>query len=71
MICNRQILHGSFPNCGYAKLNVNFGFHKKSSVLGTKGDQHSEAQVFDEEIISRRSDSLLAMQLRHQKSHRI
>ena len=60
VICNRQILHGSFPNCGYEKrVTVNFGFHKKSSVLGTKGGGvHSEAQVFDEEIISRRSKSI-------------
>ena len=60
VICNRQILHGSFPNCGYEKrVTVNFGFHKRSSVLGTKGGGvHSEAQVFDEEIISRRSKSI-------------
>ena len=60
VICNRQILHGSFPNCGYEKrVTVNFGFHKRSSVLGTKGGGvHSEAQVFDEEIINRRSKSI-------------
>jgi ectoine hydroxylase-related dioxygenase (phytanoyl-CoA dioxygenase family) len=60
VICNRQLLHGSFPNCGYEKrVTVNFGFHKRSSVLGVKGGGvHSEAQVFDEEIIGRRSKSI-------------
>ena len=60
VICNRQLLHGSFPNCGYEKrVTVNFGFHKRSSVLGVNGGGvHSEAQVFDEEIISRRSKSI-------------
>ena len=60
VICNRQLLHGSFPNCGFEKrVTVNFGFHKRSSVLGVKGGGvHSEAQVFDEEIIQRRSKSI-------------
>jgi len=60
VICNRQLLHGSFPNCGYEKrITVNFGFHKRSSVLGVSGGGvHSEAQVFDDEIINRRSKSI-------------
>ena len=60
IICNRQLLHGSFPNCGYEKrITVNFGFHKRSSVLGVSGGGvHSEAQVFDDEIINRRSKSI-------------
>ena len=38
------------------RVTVNFGFHKRSSVLGVKGGGvHSEAQVFDDEIIERRS----------------
>ena len=70
VICNRQLLHGSFPNCGYEKrVTVNFGFHKRSSVLGVNGGGvHSEAQVFDEEIISRRSKSIgYAIEARKQK----
>ena len=57
VICNRQALHGSFPNSGFEpRLTVNFGFHKRSSVLGVKGGGiHSDAQVFDDEIIARRS----------------
>ncbi len=60
VICNRQLLHGSFPNCGFEKrITVNFGFHKRSSVLGVNGGGvHSEAQVFNEEIINRRSKSI-------------
>ena len=60
VICNRQLLHGSFPNCGFEKrVTVNFGFHKRSSVLGTKGGGiHSESQVFDEEIIARRTKQI-------------
>ena len=60
VICNRQLLHGYFPNCGFEKrVTVNFGFHKRSSVLGVNGGGvHSEAQVFDEEIIQRRSKSI-------------
>ena len=57
VICNRQLLHGSFPNCGLEpRVTVNFGFHRRSSVLGVQGGGiHSEAQEFDEDIIARRS----------------
>lgn len=57
VICNRQLLHGSFPNCGLEpRVTVNFGFHRRSSVLGVQGGGiHSEAQEFDEETIARRS----------------
>ena len=57
VMCNRQLLHGSFPNCGFEpRITVNFGFHKRSSVLGVMGGGiHSDAQVFDEEIVARRS----------------
>ena len=60
VICNRQALHGSFPNSGFEpRLTVNFGFHKRSSVLGVKGGGiHSDAQIFDDEIIARRSKVL-------------
>ena len=41
------------------RVTVNFGFHKRSSVLGVKGGGvHSEAQVFDDEIIERRSKTI-------------
>jgi len=57
VICNRQILHGSFANSGLeTRVTVNFGFHRRSSVLGIRGAGiHSEAQVYDESIIAQRS----------------
>jgi hypothetical protein len=57
VICNRQILHGSFPNSGFEpRLTVNFGFHRRSSVLGVMGaGMHSEREVYDEDLIERRS----------------
>ena len=70
VICNRQLLHGSFPNCGFEpRVTVNFGFHKRSSVLGTQGGGiHSEAQVFDEAVIERRSRLIgYAIEARKQK----
>jgi ectoine hydroxylase-related dioxygenase (phytanoyl-CoA dioxygenase family) len=60
VMCNRQLLHGSFPNCGFEpRITVNFGFHKRSSVLGVMGGGiHSDAQVFDEEVVNRRSRAI-------------
>jgi ectoine hydroxylase-related dioxygenase (phytanoyl-CoA dioxygenase family) len=60
VMCNRQLLHGSFPNCGFEpRITVNFGFHKRSSVLGVMGGGiHSDAQVFDEAIVARRSRAI-------------
>ena len=37
-ICNRQVVHGSFPNAaGGRRATFVFGFHRRRSVLGTKG----------------------------------
>lgn len=57
VICNRQLLHGSFPNSGFEpRVTVNFGFHRRSSVLGVKGaGMHSQAEVYDEALIEKRS----------------
>ncbi len=57
VICNRQIVHGSFANTGFEpRLTVNFGFHRRSSVLNVKGaGMHSEAVVYDEAHIKKRS----------------
>ena len=59
-ICNRQLLHGSFPNCGFEpRVTVNFGFHRRSSVLGVDGGGiHSARQIFDEEVVTRRSRTI-------------
>ena len=57
IICNRQLVHGSFPNSGFEpRLTVNFGFHRRSSVLGVMGaGMTSGKEVYDEEIIDERS----------------
>ena len=57
VINNRQIVHGSFANSGFEpRVTVNFGFHRRSSVLGVKGAGiHAEANVMDADFIDRRS----------------
>jgi hypothetical protein len=57
VICNRQILHGSFPNSGFEpRVTVNFGFHRRSSVLNVQGaGMHSQAERYDEDLIAERS----------------
>lgn len=57
VICNRQLVHGSFANTGFEpRITVNFGFHRRSSVLNVKGAGiHSETVVYDEELIHQRS----------------
>ena len=69
-ICNRQLLHGSFPNCGFEqRVTVNFGFHRRISVLGVAGGGvHSDSQVFDDEVIRRRSRTIgYAIEARKQR----
>jgi len=60
VISNRQLVHGSFANTGYEpRVTVNFGFHKRTSVLGIKGAGiHSDAVTYDEKIIGERSKVL-------------
>jgi len=37
-ICNRQVVHGSFPNTSETpRATYVFGFHRRSSVAGVKG----------------------------------
>ena len=56
-ITNRQVLHGSFANTSPDwRVTVNFGFHKKSSVLNVKGGGlHAKPQIYDENHIKIRS----------------
>lgn len=70
VICNRQLVHGSFANSGFEpRLTINFGFHKRSSVLGVKGAGiHSPVAIFDEDIIKQRSKVIgYAIDARRQK----
>lgn len=57
VICNRQIVHGSFANTGFEpRITVNFGFHRRTSVLGVMGAGiHAEAMEFDDNIVAERS----------------
>jgi hypothetical protein len=60
VICNRQLVHGSFANSGYERrLTINFGFHRRSSVLNVKGAGiHSDVAVYTEDVIQQRSKVL-------------
>jgi len=57
VICNRQLVHGSFANTGFEpRLTINFGFHRRSSVLDIKGAGiHSPSRIYDAEYIKERS----------------
>jgi len=57
VINSRQIIHGSFANTGFEpRLSINFGFHKRSSVLNVRGaGMHAEAAIMDETFIDTRS----------------
>jgi len=56
-ITNRQALHCSFANTSSDwRVTVNFGFHKRSSVLNVKGGGlHSKPKNYDEDHIKTRS----------------
>jgi hypothetical protein len=56
-ITNRQALHGSFANTSRDwRVTVNFGFHRRSSVLGVHGGGvHNAPAVYDEARIAERS----------------
>jgi hypothetical protein len=60
VICNRQLVHGSFANTGFERrISVNFGFHRRSSVLDVMGAGiHSEAVVYDADFIRQRTKVL-------------
>ena len=70
VINNRQMLHGSFANTGFeTRVTVNFGFHRRSSVLNVKGaGLHAEAAVFDDAFIKHRSRVIgLAIEARKER----
>ena len=56
-ICSRQAIHGSFANTSERpRVTVNFGFHRRKSVLGVMGGGiHNEPMVYDAERIHERS----------------
>jgi len=56
-ITNRQALHGSFANTSKDwRVTVNFGFHRRKSVLGVKGGGvHNKTAVYDAQRIHERA----------------
>ncbi len=69
-ITNRQAVHGSFANTSPDwRVTVNFGFHRRRSVLGvTGGGVHNAVAVYDAERIRRRARLLgLGIDARRQR----
>jgi hypothetical protein len=56
-ITNRQSLHGSFANTSKDwRVTVNFGFHRRKSVLGVQGGGvHNAAAIYDADRIRERA----------------
>jgi hypothetical protein len=70
VICNRQLVHGSFANTGFEpRITVNFGFHRRKSVLNVQGaGMHTAAMVYDEKMIEKRAMAIgLGIKARQQK----
>jgi ectoine hydroxylase-related dioxygenase (phytanoyl-CoA dioxygenase family) len=70
VVNNRQIIHGSFANTGFEpRISINFGFHKRTSVLDVRGaGMHAEAAIMDAEFIDTRSRLIgLAIDARRQR----
>ena len=70
IICNRQTLHGSFANTSeQPRVTVNFGFHRRASVLGvTAGGVHNARATYDAARIHARSRVIgLAIDARRQR----
>ena len=57
VINNRQVVHGSFANTSRDwRVTLNFGFHRRSSVLGVEaGGIHNARAVYDEARIRERA----------------
>jgi ectoine hydroxylase-related dioxygenase (phytanoyl-CoA dioxygenase family) len=69
-ICNRQTVHGSFANTSInPRITVNFGFHRRASILGSTGNGiHSAKAVYDSERIFERS-KMIAWAIDARKQH--
>jgi hypothetical protein len=65
-VCNRQLLHGSFPNTSSKKrVSLVFGAHRRSSVLDIKGWTHG---LYDRARVHQRSRVIaLAIDARRQR----
>ena len=70
VINNHQLVHSSFVNTRFeTRVTMNFGFHRRSSVLNVHGAGiHAEAIKFDDEFARHRSRLIdLAMQAKKQR----
>jgi hypothetical protein len=58
---SRQAIHGSFANTSAEpRVTINFGFHRRASVLGVEsGGVHNETAVYDEARIHQRSKAIM------------
>jgi hypothetical protein len=69
-ITNRQAIHGSFANVSpEPRVTINFGFHRRRSVLGVRtGGVHNPVSTYDEAYIRSRSRVIpLAIDARRQR----
>ena len=69
-ISNRQIVHGSFANTSpHPRVTVNFGFHKRASVLNVKTKKYTNQPiVYDPDFVHKRSRVIgYAINARHQR----
>lgn len=59
-ITNRQVVHGSFANTSRDwRVTLNFGFHRRKSVLGVRGGGlHNAPAVYDEARIRSRARAI-------------
>jgi hypothetical protein len=58
-ISNRQILHGSFPNTSRdLRVSLNFGFHRRQSVIGVRGKGMQNDIIYDAEFVRKRSEMI-------------
>jgi hypothetical protein len=60
-ITNRQAIHGSFANTSPdPRVTINFGFHRRRSVLGvTSGGVHNPIATYDEQRLHERSKAIM------------
>ncbi len=71
IICNRQLVHGSFANTSpNRRVSVGFGFHPRNSVLNVTTIRHMDAETdtYDEARIHQRSRLIpIAIDARQQR----
>ena len=60
-VTSRQAVHGSFANTSAdPRVTINFGFHRRRSVLGVRGGGvHNAEAVYDAERIDRRAEVIV------------